>query len=242
MLSDGSEINAELGSPDEIAFTSAVGSTSHVIRSSNLPMFYVLPDDFQLTVGVPTTYRGFAIGGAKIGSSDRWNTLQGGALSGFYPGAASFTFTPQKTGHATVCLGRGPGTTPMDQLGACFDPPVRKAVGGGATSPPTDGTPDSSSPPDPSVPSVPPTEAAASGTPASSEGPTTSPSDVAIAAANADATDGSAGSPNQRATSGPSAPGLVWVAVMLAAAVLAGGAAVLLRPDIRARIRSRTGR
>jgi hypothetical protein len=136
MLPDGSEINAMLGdSPGDNAFTSSVGSTSHAIRTSNLPLFYVLPDEYELTVGVPATYRAFAIGGATIKSTDQWS-IQYIDSPEFHAGSQSLTFTPTRSGHITVCLHRRSGNTPMDQLGACFDPPVKRASGSGGSTPP----------------------------------------------------------------------------------------------------------
>ena len=240
MLSDGSEIDADLGSPEKNAFTSVVGSTNRTIRSSNLPLFYVLPDAFQLTVGVPTTYRGYAIGGATITTSDRWNTLQGGALSHFYPGADSFTFTPQRAGPATVCLSRGPGSTPMDQLGACFDPPVDKAAGGGTISPPFGGGAAPSGAPDSSGSA---TGGLATDEPSVGAGlASTPPGDVAIAAGGASETDRPLGLQDQGAFSRGSTPGLLWLPVLIAAAIVAIGAGALLQPGLRSRIRHRLRR
>ena len=238
MLPDGSQIDDLLGgSPDETAFSSTVGSTSHAIKSSNLPMFYVLPDDYQLTLGVPTTYRAFAIGGASIRSSDQW-VIEYENVPEFHPGASSLTFTPKKTGHLTVCLYRRAGNTPMDQLGACFDPPVRKASGGtsgggGATSPPAAGTPEASVGPSDAAPSA--------SSPASGGSPSASPGDVAVAssepgvASSESPEAGSGGSPG--GTGSAPGPALVAAAIL----VLVGGAVLVMRPGLRMRLRSRIG-
>jgi len=231
MLPGGSSIDAELGAPGKSAFRSTVGSTSRAIQRSNLPMFYVLPDDYELTVGMPATYRGYALGGATIKSSDRWIVIQNGLTS--YPGADSFTYTPQKAGHVTVCLQRQPGSTPMDQLGACFDPPVRRAAGGTvvATAPPATAT------------DAAPTE------PVASIGPRTpTPGAVAVAPTDPPATAGPPAAPNEGPSSGPAAsagsapPGPLWGALLLGAIGFVVGLTLLLRPTLRAALRSRVGR
>jgi hypothetical protein len=244
MLPDGSEINAELGgSPGDTAFTSTVGSTSHAINSSNLPLFYVLPDDDQLTVGVPTTYRGYAIGGATIKSSDHWSIVEEGLH--YYPGASTYTFTPEKAGHITVCLFRGSGTTPMDQLGACFDPSVKRGAGGTVATPGAPGAPGaSSSAPTGAASSVsPPGQSAVpTGESPASAGPMTTAGAVAVGAEEPGSSDGPAPAAAQDATSRSAPLDLALAALLLVGVVLAGGAALLLRPSMRATIRSRLGR
>jgi hypothetical protein len=137
MTSDWVDLGSAMigASPDDPSFSSAVGSTSRSITASNLPMFYVLPDAYELTLGEPAVYRGFALGGATIKSSDVWS-IQYENTPERHPGSAVLTFYPKTTGHLTICLYREyrAGT----QMGACFDPPVRAASGGdsGPTSPP----------------------------------------------------------------------------------------------------------
>ena len=125
-------------SPDDMAFTSAVGSTSRSITASNLPMFYVLPDAYELKVGEAAVYRGYAVGGSTIKSTDEWS-IQYENTPERHPGSAVLTFYPKTTGYITVCLSRE--YSAGRQLGACFDPPVRRGTsstggGGGATPPP----------------------------------------------------------------------------------------------------------
>jgi hypothetical protein len=233
MLPDGTTVYAELGSPGVKAFTSTVGTTSRAVKSSNLPMFYVLPDDDHLTVGVPTTYRGYAVGGATIRSTDRWSVAQYGPSS-FQEGGSTFTFTPLRAGHVTVCLQRRAGNTPMDQLGACFDPVARRGAGTITASP------------DPVVgPSVAPTVESSTapevtapvGSPVAGDGPTQSPGGVAVAAPGSSTAGVSGGAPNDRPTSEPAAPGVALLVLLLGGAVLLGGAA-LVRPVVRTRLRS----
>lgn len=225
MLPGGSEVNAELGAPGVRAFTSSVGSTSRAIPSSNLPLFYILPDDEPMTVGVPTTWRGFAVGGASIKSTDRWMVVPS---TDFHAGASTFTFTPTKAGHVSVCLARGAGSTPMGQLTACFDPTVGRASGTGAT---------------PGLSSAPtgagPTETAPTGTAAPSGGVSETPSAVAVASAGPGVTNEPPAAPNAGATSSSPSPAVPWALVGLAVVVLGGGATLLLRPGIRATVRSR---
>jgi hypothetical protein len=200
-------------------------------------MFYVLPDDDHLTVGVPTTYRAFAIGGATIRATDRWSIVQYGPSS-FQSGGSTFTFTPQRAGHVTVCLQRRPGNTPMDQLGACFDPVVRR--GAGATTPT----------PDPVVaPSAGPTTAPSAGlslptpgaSPVAGEGATQTPGQVAVAATGPSTTTDPAPAPSDGPAAAPAAPDVALLVLLLAGGVVLGGA-IVARPGVRARLRSRVDR
>ena len=223
----GMGIDAELGSPDQAALTAAVGSTSRAVKSSNLPLIYVLPDDAPLTVGVPTTYRAFAVGGAEIRSTDRWMVVPD---TTFYPGSSSFTFTPTRAGHITVCYARRPGSTPMDQLGACFDPTVRRGTSATAA-------PSVSAAPSGAAPTELPIN---TGLPTT--GPTTTPGAVAVATGAPSRTDRPDAAPNEGPISGAADSEVPWALAVFTLAALVGGAALLARPGVRARLRSRTNR
>ena len=233
MLPDGSDVYAELGSPGVRAFTSTVGTTSRAVKTSNLPMFSVLPDDDHLTVGVPTTYRAFAVGGATIRSTDRWSVVQYGP-SFSQEGGSTFTFTPQRAGHVTVCLQRRPGDTPMDQLGACFDPMVRRGEGATTSSPDPAAAPSSAA-------TITPAVTTPVGSPVAGQTPTGTAGQVAAAATGSSATEGPAEAPSGAPTSGAAAAGVLVVVLLLGAGLL-GGAALAWRPDARAKIRSRLDR
>ncbi len=107
---------------DPTAVRPAVDSTSRSITYSNLPMVYVLPDVYQLIVGVPATYRAFALAGATILSTDVWS-VQYIDHPEFKSGGSVFTFTPKIAGHITVCWNGGPTRTYT--ISACYDPPAR---------------------------------------------------------------------------------------------------------------------
>jgi hypothetical protein len=104
--------------------TAAVGSTDPRIRSSNLPIVQVLPTEYIHTVGVPTTYRAYALGGAVIRSTDTWVARANGAQYAFHQtGGTSFTFTPDRAGEWLVGWDAGPGSRYV--LSGYYDPPAR---------------------------------------------------------------------------------------------------------------------
>jgi hypothetical protein len=107
---------------DPTALRPGVDSTSRHISSSSLPMVYVLPDVYQLTVGVPATYRAYARAGAQILSTDLWTVAYTDHPEIKYGGSV-FTFTPKVPGHITVCWGGGASRT--YSISACYDPPAR---------------------------------------------------------------------------------------------------------------------
>jgi hypothetical protein len=107
---------------DPTTLRPGVDSTSRSITYSSLPMVYVLPDVYQLVVGVPATYRAFALAGAKILSTDQWS-VEYIDHPEFKLGGSVFTFTPKIPGHITVCWnGRPPR---LHTIAACYDPPAR---------------------------------------------------------------------------------------------------------------------
>ncbi|MEW5991297.1 MAG: hypothetical protein AB1736_08150 [Chloroflexota bacterium] len=229
ILPDGTVIDDTIGgSPDETAFTAGVGSTSRSIKSSTLPMFYVLPDDYQLILGVPTTYRAFAVGGASIRSSDQW-VVEYENVPEFYAGSAALTFTPKKTGHLTVCLYRraGPGD-PMDQLGACFDPPVKAGSGGGGAG--------GSATASPAAASAEPGASGPGSSPDPSGAETQRPSPPAgeVAAVDPSTTAGAMPDAATPTVSEQPRASLGWLMVA-AILIAAGGSLALLHPALRAR-------
>jgi Fibronectin type III domain len=117
-------VDVTLGSspdaPDHVR--PAIDSTSRKVTHSSLPIVYVLPEDYILALGQPTTYRAYAVGGAKITSHDLW-TIEYIDTPEFHHGGTSVTFTPKKTGDLTVCWGSD--TTKSTQMAACYDPPVK---------------------------------------------------------------------------------------------------------------------
>jgi hypothetical protein len=121
--SSGEIARASLGaSPSAKAFEPGIDSTSRHITSSNIPMVYVLPEDANLIVGVPTTYRAYARGGETLKSTDVWS-VQYTDTPERKLGGSSFTFTPRIAGHLTVCWHGGSSRTYL--IAACFDPPAR---------------------------------------------------------------------------------------------------------------------
>lgn len=119
----GQIANAWLGSsPDDPAFEPGVDSTSRHITSSNIPMVYVLPEDYTLIVGEPTTYRAYALAGETLKSTDVWTVAYIDTPERKL-GGSSFTFTPKIAGDITVCW-HGGSTRPY-LVAACFDPPAR---------------------------------------------------------------------------------------------------------------------
>ena len=213
-------------SPSDPSFDSTVGSTSRKIGSSNLPMFYVLPDSYELHVGEPAVYHGYALGGATIKSSDRW-VIEYTNTPETHPGSPTLTFHPKRTGNVTVCLEReySAGT----QISACFDPPVRAGSSSGgsggsggsgsgsATAQPSGAVATQASLPPPSA--VPSSSEEAVGPPQA----TGAPGDLAVVAASpVPSAAGGAGvvAPGQPA----SAPLPAWIAiaVLVVAVVLAG--------------------
>jgi hypothetical protein len=238
------------GSPSDASFASSVGSTSRHITSSNLPMFYVLPDSYELRVGQPAVYRGYARGGATIRSSDRW-VIQYVNTPETHPGSAVLTFYPKRTGHITVCLSReySAGT----QMMACFDPPVRAGSrsggsGGGSggsasgsggsgppAAPPSQTTPvEASAPPTASLPA-----ATGSAEPSASMEPPLTPGFVAAAVGSAPpATPAGPGSSVSDQPAG--VPPTGWIGLAALGLGLAFGSA-MARPGLRLRISRAVG-
>lgn len=223
------------GDVGQNAFTSQVGSTSRSITTSNLPMIYILPDAYQLTVGQPAIYHGYTVGGATIKSSDKW-MIEYENVPEFHSGSATLTFYPKHTGNLTVCLYReGAG-----QMGGCFDPPVKAGSGGGSggtggsgggTGSPT-GVPGTA---DPSGdPSSEPSEVAASDAHSGDPEVGTQPPDVALASAGPTSTP----MPEGAAVDGESGTGSSTIGIALAVAVLGASALWAARSDeVRRRLR-----
>lgn len=123
---DGENIaEAWIGSsPDDPAVVPVIDSTDRRITYSNIPMVYVLPDDYTLTLGQPTTYRAYSVNGAPITGKDLWSVAYID-----YPlqqtGGTSITFTPKQTGYITVYWGTD--STKNTRFAACYDPRVRRA-------------------------------------------------------------------------------------------------------------------
>ena len=110
------------GSPTDAPIVPVVGSTSRRITSSNIPMVYVLPEDYTLVLGQPTTYRAYSVKGAPITSRDSWAAEYINVPQQQW-GGTSFTFTPRVTGYLTVCWGTD--STKSTRYAACYDPRVR---------------------------------------------------------------------------------------------------------------------
>jgi hypothetical protein len=110
-------------SPDKEPIRPALGSTDRHITWANMPLVYVLPEDYTLVLGDTTTYRAYALGGATIGSDDQWS-LDYTDDRVLKWGGTSFTFTPTRTGYITVCWNSN--TSQLPRWAACYDPPVRR--------------------------------------------------------------------------------------------------------------------
>ena len=210
--------------PGTTAFTSAVGSTSRHVTSSNLPMFYILPGSATLTVGQPAVYHGYAIGGATIRRTDKW-VIEYENVPEFHPGSSELTFYPKVAGHLTVCLYRE--FSAGAQITACFDPTVRRAsVTPVPTAPPVTVDP-ATAPPTTSEPSV---------TPAASEGgePTAVPTAVpASPAAESAATSQSPTVTTANAAAAPAADiGAPAGLALIVATIVVG--ITMARPALRA--------
>ena len=229
------------GELDQTAFTSTVGSTSPSIKSSSLPAFYVLPDAYTLTVGVPAVYHAFALGGATIKTTDHWS-IEYENVPERHPGSSTLTFVPKHSGYLTVCLYR----EGKYQIAACYDPPVKaRSAGSGSGGSSGSGSGTGTASGGPSVEPAPSASAAASGsaepsgsgTGTPSEGPTT-PSDVAVASPAS--TDPASPSSVSRDDGTGSGAGLAALAAFL---VLVGSGAWAVRnPDVRRRIQDLRGR
>ncbi len=111
-------------SPEAEAVIPAIDSTSRRITYSNVPMVYVLPDDYILELGKSTTYRAYSLGGAPLAGGSWSADFAGDAYDRFKSGGSSWTFTPQTTGFVTVCWGSD--TTKSTRWSACYDPPVKR--------------------------------------------------------------------------------------------------------------------
>lgn len=111
-------------SPDAPAVVPVQESTDRHITQSNIPMVYVLPDDYILELGASTTYHAISVGGAPIDGGTWSADFAGDAYDRQRIGGTSFTFTPQVTGFVTVCWGSD--TTRATRWSACYDPPVKR--------------------------------------------------------------------------------------------------------------------
>ena len=227
------------GDVGQTAFTSSVGSTSKSITSSSLPMFYVLPDQYSLTVGVPASYHAYALGGAKIKSTDYWSVEYENVPERSH-GSANLTFTPKHSGYLTVCLYREGAY----QIGACYDPPVKRSSGSGSGSGSGGGGSGGSGGGSGSAteaagastePSVGPSGDAATDAPTDDPGRATQPPDVAVASA---APTPSTAPPGVLIDS-ESGTGNPAIGLVLGVVLLAGAAVWAARnEDVRRRIRS----
>lgn len=222
-------IGTDLSEPKIVA---AVGTKDRRIRSSNLPVVYILPDSFDVVAGTPVTYRAYPVGGAKLAAGDTWSAQAVDDQSIQKTGGSSFTFVPDRAGHWTVCWGT---PTRTHQLAACFDPAVKRKTSGGATG----GGGAAGATASPAAPAASP---GATGSPTATEPPTAAPATDAPPSERATATPvpvaaaGTATPP--AATPAVAAPspvsgsgdvGTVLVFVLGAVAVLGGGTALVLR-------------
>ena len=108
-------------------FYPAAGSTDRRIRSSNLPMVQVLPDAYNLVVGVPITYRAYPIG-VTLRSDDFWfasRVTSDGSIFHYKVkyGGSTFTFTPNAPGNWLV--GWNGNQRPTVSFSAAYDPKAR---------------------------------------------------------------------------------------------------------------------
>ena len=120
------EVDEWIGSsPNKPSIDPAIDSTDRHIASSNLPLIYVLPEDYTLVLGQPTTYKAYTVGGATLGAHDVWLADFSSDANDIVRegGGASFTFTPHETGYVTVCINTD--TSKSRRWSACYDPPVR---------------------------------------------------------------------------------------------------------------------
>jgi hypothetical protein len=113
---------------DDAFLTATVGTTYRRIRESNLAIVQVLPDDYILVVGEPTTYRAYPLGGASITSKGQWNAnaLRSESQANHFWkfGGTSFTFTPNMTGPWFVAWSAPVGATYLRS--GYYDPPARR--------------------------------------------------------------------------------------------------------------------
>jgi hypothetical protein len=87
-------------------------------------MAYVLPEDYILVVGRPTTYRLHTVGDVTVSGGSWAADFDADADDRFQQGGTSFTFTPPATGYVTVCWNSN--TLKATRWSACYDPPVRR--------------------------------------------------------------------------------------------------------------------
>ena len=115
---------ATIGGEGQPFVTAEVGSTDRHIRSSNLPIAYLLPERYAIIVGEPVTYRLYTRGGATIGTDSPWTAFLAGTNRGFSRrGGSSFTFVPSAPGDWVVSWNRYPS---KHILGAYYDPTARR--------------------------------------------------------------------------------------------------------------------
>ena len=110
------------GPDDPTKITAAVGSTSRHIKTSSLPLVYLLPEDDVLIVGERTTYRAYPVAGATIAASDSWTADLGNEEAAQQRGGSSFTFVPRRPAHVVVSWNASRGGYAQS---AYFDPPAR---------------------------------------------------------------------------------------------------------------------
>jgi hypothetical protein len=124
---DGDVVVADTwGFPDDGRgfITADVGSTGRRITSSNLPLVFLLPDAYVMTVGEPITYRVYPVGNISIYGDDSWVAgWEDSEHAIVKAGGSSFTFTPDRAGDWSVFWNGGPHHA--HPVGAGYDPPAR---------------------------------------------------------------------------------------------------------------------
>ena len=112
--------------PDRDVFTATAVGTDRRIRSSNLPLAQVLPDDYTPVVGEPVTYTRYLVGGAPSGTAT-WTAHLGSGEDPVvwerHTTSSTFTITPPTTGRLLVQWYREANGRLMS---AGYDPPVRR--------------------------------------------------------------------------------------------------------------------
>lgn len=104
-------------------FYPSAGSTGRRINSSTLPIVQVLPDDYTIIVGEPTTYRAYPIG-VTLKPGDTWIAVRPGGGGFLKKGGTSFTFTPDVPG-SWFMTWSGTANRPFT-VNASYDPPARR--------------------------------------------------------------------------------------------------------------------
>jgi hypothetical protein len=154
-------------------FKASLGSGDPHIKTSNLPLVYVLPTSKDVVVGKPLTFTLYRLGGAGAGTAGHWRGILvgSGATTGtevqfIQNGGSKFTFTPTRPGYWQADWAASPGYPWV--LSGYYDPPVKRAPATPAPPAPTPTAP----------PTEPPLVATAEPSPTTTELPvaTTSPS------------------------------------------------------------------